>query len=332
MKNIILFAAFALMLIVAVGCNTPAGPAPISQNPPPVAQPQPVDQPLQGQLQPQPGPQQPQPGPQQPQPGQPQPGQPQPGQPPMEQPQPGQPQPGQPQPPQPQPGPQQPQPQPNLPPPPTQPPSQPCGGPPVIAFFNANPATITAGQSSTLNWGPVTNANSAVIDQGIGGVATPGSTTVKPAATTTYTLTAVGCGGTATRQVTVNVSGGIPNFPTVIGKIITWDLGIDEVYPSSTGKIIVRLKNTGPGALTNAKIKLTCIGQVFYMPPQPPAPVIKKGFDGTLSLNLNPGVTSEYETGISRDPTIQMLFVTCTFTPSFNDTNSGNNSLTRQVK
>ncbi len=202
----------------------------------------------------------------------------------------------------------------------------------MIAFFNVNPGTITAGQSSTLSWGAVTNANNAVIDQGIGGVATPGSTTVKPATTTTYTLTAPGCGGTATRQVTVNVSGGTPVFPTVIGKIITWDLAIDNIYPSSTGKIMVRLKNTGSGTLANDKIKLTCIGQTIYVPPQPPVPVVTKGFDGTLSLNLNPGATSEYETGISRNPTILSLFVTCTFTPSFSDTNSGNNSLTRQVK
>lgn len=81
-----------------------------------------------------------------------------------------------------------------------------CPGPPVIAFFTANPSTITAGQSSTLSWGTVTNATSATIDQGIGGVATPGSIVVKPNATTTYKLTATGCGGTVTRQVTLVVN------------------------------------------------------------------------------------------------------------------------------
>lgn len=86
------------------------------------------------------------------------------------------------------------------------PPSSGCPGPPAIAFFTANPSTITAGQSSTLSWGAVTNATSAVIDQGIGGVATPGSTVVRPNATTTYKLTATGCGGTVTRQVTLVVN------------------------------------------------------------------------------------------------------------------------------
>jgi hypothetical protein len=86
----------------------------------------------------------------------------------------------------------------------------PCPGPPVIASFTASPPTINAGGSTTLNWGAVTNATSASIDHNIGGVATPGSKLVSPSSTTTYVLTATGCGGVATSQVTVNVSPGVP--------------------------------------------------------------------------------------------------------------------------
>jgi len=78
-------------------------------------------------------------------------------------------------------------------------------GPPVIEFFTASPDTINAGDSSTLEWGSVTNATSVEIDQGIGGVPTPDSTVVSPATTTTYTMTAVGAGGTTTASVTVTV-------------------------------------------------------------------------------------------------------------------------------
>ncbi len=81
-----------------------------------------------------------------------------------------------------------------------------CPGPPVIASFGANPSTITAGQSSTLSWGAVTNATSAVIDPDVGGVGTPGSTTVNPGMTRTYTLTATGCGGSTKKQVTITVN------------------------------------------------------------------------------------------------------------------------------
>lgn len=80
-----------------------------------------------------------------------------------------------------------------------------CPGTPVIqAFFAENP-TIPKGQNTVLRWGPVLNATSVAIDQGIGGVATPGSAIVAPATTTTYTLTATGCGGTAQAVTTVTV-------------------------------------------------------------------------------------------------------------------------------
>lgn len=81
-----------------------------------------------------------------------------------------------------------------------------CSGAPVIASFTASSTSINAGQSVTLNWGLVSNADNATINQGIGGVGTPGSTTVTPGSTTTYTLTA-SCGSTqTTAQVTVNVN------------------------------------------------------------------------------------------------------------------------------
>ena len=85
------------------------------------------------------------------------------------------------------------------------PPPAGCRGVPSIAFFSASPSSITAGQSATLSWGAVTNADSVEIDHGIGGVATPGSTSVSPATTTTYTLTARCGSNTKTQQVTVTV-------------------------------------------------------------------------------------------------------------------------------
>jgi Ig-like domain-containing protein/Big-like domain-containing protein len=80
-----------------------------------------------------------------------------------------------------------------------------CPFTPIIHGFSASPTTITPGQSTSLNWGFVEGAQFAEIDNGIGGIATPGSTTVSPGSTTTYTLTAV-CGGrSSTAQVTINV-------------------------------------------------------------------------------------------------------------------------------
>ena len=75
-----------------------------------------------------------------------------------------------------------------------------------VATFNANPATIQSGQSSTLNW-TLNNATSATISPGVGAVdPRTGSVSVSPTQTTTYTLTANGASGSTTAQVTVTVT------------------------------------------------------------------------------------------------------------------------------
>ncbi|MGC9335487.1 MAG: FHA domain-containing protein [Anaerolineae bacterium] len=86
------------------------------------------------------------------------------------------------------------------------------GAPPQISSFEANPSTIIAGDCTTLEWGAVTNATQVTIDQGIGGVGTPGNTTVCPGSTTTYQMTATGPDGTTTASVTVTVEPGSPDL------------------------------------------------------------------------------------------------------------------------
>ncbi len=91
---------------------------------------------------------------------------------------------------------------------------------PTIVFA-ASPATINAGQSSTLTWS-TTGATSISIS-GVSGAQPPnGSLTVSPAVTTTYTLTATGPGGTAAAAVTVTVqtSGGTIVTGTWLGTAV----------------------------------------------------------------------------------------------------------------
>jgi hypothetical protein len=76
---------------------------------------------------------------------------------------------------------------------------------PQIASFTINPNEIKRGDAATLSWGAVTNANTAIIDNGVGGVPAPGSRQVRPDKNTTYTLTANGCGGTTTAQTSISV-------------------------------------------------------------------------------------------------------------------------------
>ncbi|MBU0490470.1 MAG: peptidoglycan-binding protein [Chloroflexi bacterium] len=83
--------------------------------------------------------------------------------------------------------------------PPTTPPA------PTIQSFTANPAAITPGGSSTLQWA-VTGADSVTINHGVGAVAASGSKQVSPASTITYKLTAQSAGGSVTKQVQVQVN------------------------------------------------------------------------------------------------------------------------------
>jgi hypothetical protein len=72
-----------------------------------------------------------------------------------------------------------------------------------------------AGQTSTLTW-VVQGATSVTIQPGLGSVSLTGSSTVSPAQTTTYTLTAVGPAGTVNATTTVTVGGATAGTPQII--------------------------------------------------------------------------------------------------------------------
>jgi hypothetical protein len=72
--------------------------------------------------------------------------------------------------------------------------------------LTVNPTSIIAGSPATLVWN-TQNATAVTIDNGIGNVAAPaGNKTVSPNATTTYTATATGLGGTAKATATLPYS------------------------------------------------------------------------------------------------------------------------------
>ena len=95
--------------------------------------------------------------------------------------------------------------------------------PPTVGI-TANPETIQPGESTTLTWSSV-NAETCIIEPGVGSVAANGSITAIPDETTLYTITATGPGGTATASVSVTVhdpsappTADIGTSPAVIAK------------------------------------------------------------------------------------------------------------------
>jgi hypothetical protein len=105
----------------------------------------------------------------------------------------------------------------------------PAGPTARILSFTASTSSIRPGQSATLEW-TVINADRITLDQGIGIVATRDSRTVTPSATTTYTLTALGYGGTGndTRSVTVIVEG---TNPAPAGGVATSEAPVNRPVP-----------------------------------------------------------------------------------------------------
>ena len=109
--------------------------------------------------------------------------------------------------------------------------------PAPVVTFNALPAGILAGGSSTLSW-TVSHATSVSIDNGIGAVAATGTQNVTPAATTTWTLPATGPGGTTTRSATVQIANGGLNgktFDTIFGDSLLAPISnLQTATPSAT--------------------------------------------------------------------------------------------------
>jgi hypothetical protein len=92
-----------------------------------------------------------------------------------------------------------------------------AGTGPRIIRFTASPLTIPSGGTSTLVW-QVENATKVDIQPVVGTVGLVGTSDVKPAQTSTYTLTATNNFGSVSAQVTVTV---LPPVPPVLDPIIT---------------------------------------------------------------------------------------------------------------
>jgi hypothetical protein len=142
---------------------------------------------------------------------------------------------------------------------------------------------------------------------------------VSPGSTTTYTLVATGCGGTAQQQVTVNVSQAPPPPSGA-------DLAITDLRPQTpVGPVLGDITNHGPGTLTNVTVQLSC---QWVVSDPIEAIQVDSGATGSMPIsisNLSPGQTQAFNTDISVDPSYR-YDVTCSVQVGFNDPNLGNNS------
>jgi hypothetical protein len=193
----------------------------------------------------------------------------------------------------------------------TPPPADPGSGapvatPPVINSFNAAPAGIAAGATSTLSW-DVSNAVAVTINQGVGSVGLAGNRVVSPAITTTYTLTAANTAHFGQATTTVTVAAAPAAKPDLIIEDI-WKVG-DKIY--------YRIKNRGTAAAVATVTKLTIDGAA-------------KATDATPALASGAASTQSFSayaylcTGVS-----DSLAVTADSTNVAMESNGANNTMTK---
>jgi hypothetical protein len=128
-----------------------------------------------------------------------------------------------------------------------------------VVRFDATPSSISAGQSSQLNW-VVQGATGVSINNGVGNVALTGSVTVTPATTTTYTLTATGPNGNVTASATVTVGAA----GTTTAQIIRFEANPVTIQPgqqstlswTTTGSNQVSISGIG-GVTPNGSMTVT---------------------------------------------------------------------------
>jgi hypothetical protein len=111
---------------------------------------------------------------------------------------------------------------------------------PAVETFEAAPGAVQQGQATELRW-RTRNANSVIIEPGIGLVPPSGSQQVNPTANTTYTLTARGAGRPVQRSVTIAVA---PASRQPAPAIIAFDSGSDKIQAGQSAKLIWRTQNT----------------------------------------------------------------------------------------
>jgi hypothetical protein len=219
-----------------------------------------------------------------------------------------------------------------------------------IQLFTADRMSLNKGECTNLHW-----QTQGGFQANINGQPVPaaGQQQVCPMQTTLYGL-GLDIGSQILRQeITVTVSGGSqgpapiattpakknkPDGPTITPtqkgflvdpniQIAVLDLGISNIYPSSTGHIMVTLKNTGNIKISGS-YKVSCSGSY-----------VDSGGNNALklagqyaSVDLKPGATKDFDTSYSRNPKILEMTVSCTLTPPEGDTNQGNNTLVKKVK
>jgi len=136
---------------------------------------------------------------------------------------------------------------------------------PSIVSFNAEPASISAGESSNLSW-TVSGATKVSMDQDIGNVALTGTRAVAPAATTIYTLTASSSAGSVTATTQVIVSGAPPPVPAALPVINSFIASPSSISLGSSTTLSWNVSNATSVTIDNGVGAVGSSGSTVVLP------------------------------------------------------------------
>jgi len=122
------------------------------------------------------------------------------------------------------------------------------GSPAPTVTLTANPTTISSGGSSTLTWSSTNATSCTASGSWSGSESIIGSQSVSPAATSSYTLTCIGTGGSANSTATVTVNSGtnVPSAPTNV-----------TAFATTTGVYVLFAPPANAGSLALTKYTAT---------------------------------------------------------------------------
>ena len=165
-------------------------------------------------------------------------------------------------------------------------------GKPSVSIY-ANPQIIQKGQFSKLSWS-ASNADSVFIDQGLGHVPLDGELTVFPQQTTTYTITAIGAGGTSQSSVTV-----------IVQETVTTSTTIPNPPPTTTSTALV---TTSTQPTTTTSVSTTTTSQPTTTTTQPTTttsvrPTTTTSVLPTTTTTTQPTTTTTQPTTTTTQPT-----------------------------
>ena len=124
----------------------------------------------------------------------------------------------------------------------------------------------------------------------------------------------------------------ISSIAAVSPGAFTADVAVTDIYPGNQphGQFHVRITNHGPGTIHNVHADIFCGYDSQDAATGKMGPKQQRQFG--VTLNLNPGQTQSFATGLNLDTSVYEYHVGCEIKVGFNDTNGGNNFFSKHIQ